>query len=182
MRQADGDGEVGAKRQPLALRPLRHEHASADVLARRLQERVGRMQHRHVDEARAGAVEERAKARRERGHHSLEDGSTPAHSSPRRGEVGRAKRRPGERPPSRAACLSGLGDLSPRGERNGANRTRANPASDEHVLLARCFSSSFFTSATMSLAETSNWPGRSSFQAADARRSPPPAPCRRRGP
>ncbi len=66
MREADGDGEVGTKRQALALRPFGHEHPSADVLARRLQKRVGRMQHRHVDEARAGAVEERAKARRQR--------------------------------------------------------------------------------------------------------------------
>src|SRR5262249_4205869 len=61
MGEADGNGEVGAERESLALRPLGHEHAATDVLARRLEERVGRMEHGHVDEARAGAVEERAK-------------------------------------------------------------------------------------------------------------------------
>ena len=66
--QADGDGEIRPERQPLALRPLGHEHPAADVLARRLQERIGRMQHRHLDEARAGGFVERAEAGGERGH------------------------------------------------------------------------------------------------------------------
>ena len=62
MLQANGNGEVGTQRQPLARRPFGDEHSSADVLARRLQERIGRMQHRQLDEAHAGALEERTEA------------------------------------------------------------------------------------------------------------------------
>ena len=49
--EADGDGEIGTERQPLALRPLGHEHSSADVLAGGFEERVGGVQDGDVDEA-----------------------------------------------------------------------------------------------------------------------------------
>jgi hypothetical protein len=58
--QTDGNGEIGPERQPLAGRSLGDEHPSADVLARRLEERVGRMQHRQLDPFRPGALEKDA--------------------------------------------------------------------------------------------------------------------------
>ena len=58
--EADGDGEIGPQRQPLAGAPFGDEHSSADVLAGGLQERVGGMQHGQLDPARAGALVESA--------------------------------------------------------------------------------------------------------------------------
>ena len=181
VREADGDGEVGAERQPLALRSLRHEHAAADVLARRLQKRIGRMQHRHIDEARAGAVEERAKAGGERGHKEaaipspivIPEGAqrlsgTHEHlrpETPRDGDVIAS--------PAMSAFMGpGLGPRPNRDDKSSdmaATWPAASPAA-----------SSLPRRSRRQPPRTAR--GALPSRPRDPRRSPPPAPCRRRGP
>ena len=98
MHQADGDGEIRPQRQPLALRPFGHEHPPADILARRLQERIGRMQHGHLDEARAGRIVERTQAGGERRHQRSRAGTSPPCGE--RVWVRGVERRAGRRHPS----------------------------------------------------------------------------------
>ena len=188
MVEADGNGEFGPQAKRLAGLALGEEDAAAQILAGHVEERIGRLQDRHVDRRRRRA------RRRARGCRARWRGS------------GRSWRRPHE---LRHVAPSGLPDISPaRGEIGSveprlldaaigaASGSRSPPlggdvrqaeggATDAPHLprprSAACASRIFCTAATSSLPAPSPAPGglRASRH---CRRSPPPAARLRSGP
>ena len=180
--EADGDGEVGPERQPLALRPFGHEHSSADVLARGFEERVGRVEHGHVDEARPGGVVEGAEAGGERGR-SIS--AAQPYPLPLAGRGSPAKPRPGEGSSSRGEQRPHPAASPATLPRKGEGQARCAFASGQSQSIA--LSSNAASTAAFSLRprcrRAKPRTGRGAPRARpDGRRSPPPAPCRRRDP
>ena len=121
--EADGNGEFGAQAERLAGLALGQEDAAAQVLAGHVEERVGRLQHRHLDRRRAARGKQRQDVRRE-GPACRK--SWPAASCPlSHGAPLRARRRgsPSRSPPARLPAPS----PGPAGSRARSGCRRSPP-------------------------------------------------------